>query len=410
VTGYSLRTATPDDLPAMREVIRSNFHGLGAPDPDGTFHLVVDPARYTLAVAEPGGQIVGTAGVLTRDLAVPGAVVPVAHVTGVTVSPVHTRRGLLRRMMTEQLTGVPEAVAVLWASEGRIYHRFGYGLAAQNVSIRADRREVAIRGDLGLDAGTLRAAVPAEVRKELAEVYARAMAARPGWSSRHDGWWTHLTRDPENERNGHTATRAVLFENADGVVDGYTRYRIRNEWDDNGPKGEVNVVELVATTPVAYAALWRFLLRVDLTRTVVMGLSSVDEPIFHLVDEPRRLGGKVGDGLWIRIVDLPRALTSRRYAAPVDVVLEVTDALLPANAGRWRLRVGAGGALVNCAPSTDPADLTCDVTDLGAAYLGGTKLGALTATGRIQEHRPGAVAAASTAFGWHVTPASIEIF
>src|SRR5262249_33729023 len=126
--------------------------------------------------------------------------------------------------------------------------------------------------------------------------------------------------------------------------------------------------------------------------------------------EPRQLGANVGDGLWVRIVDLPRALTSRRYAAPVDVVFEVTDALLPDNAGRWRLRVGAGGALVNCTRADGEPDFSLDIADLGAAYLGGTRLGALQLTGRVREHRPGAVAAASTAFGWHVTPSSIEIF
>lgn len=408
MTGYSLRAATPADIDAFSRVIRTAFNVNGEPDPSDSVRAVIDPARYTLA--ELDGRIVGTAGIFTRDLAVPGAVIPAAHVTGVSVAATHTRKGLLRRMMTSQLSTVPEAVAVLWASEGRIYQRFGYGLATHNVTIRADRRELAVRGTVGVGTGTLRAAVPSEVRKELSEVYDRLLPDQPGWSSRDDAWWGHLTSDPEARREGFTATRAVLYENAEGVVEGYTRYRIRNEWDDNGPKGEVNVVELVAATPDATAALWRFLLGVDLTRTVVKGLSSPDEAVFHLVEEPRRLGAKIGDGLWIRIVDLPRALTARRYAAPVDVVLGVTDTLLPANAGRWRLRVGAGGALVNCAPTDAPADLTCDVTDLGAAYLGGTKLGALAATGRVQEHRPGAVAAASTAFGWHVTPTSIEIF
>ncbi len=408
MTGYSLRAATTADIDAFARVIRAAFNVTGEPDPTDTIRTVIDPQRYTLAHLD--GEIVGTAGILTRDLAVPGAVIPAAHVTAVTVAATHTRKGLLRRMMTEQLTTAPEAIAVLWASEGRIYQRFGYGLASQNVTIRADRRELSIRGTAGAGTGTLRGAVPSEVLKELSEVYARVLAEQPGLSSRDDTWWAHLTSDPEKHRDGFTATRAVLYENADGAVEGYTRYRVRNEWDDNGPKGEVNVIELVAATPDATAALWRFLLGVDLTRTVVKGQSSVDEAIFHLVDEPRRLGGKVGDGLWLRIVDLPRALTSRRFAAPVDVVLDVTDDLLPANAGRWRLRVGAGGALVNCAPTDAPADLSCDVTDLGAAYLGGTKLGALAATGRVREHRPGAVAAASTAFGWHVTPLSIEIF
>ncbi|WP_432844238.1 sterol carrier protein domain-containing protein [Dactylosporangium sp. CA-092794] len=169
-------------------------------------------------------------------------------------------------------------------------------------------------------------------------------------------------------------------------------------------------MEVVAATPTAYTELYRFLLRIDLARTLVQGLTSVDEPLFHLVDEPRQLGSRLTDGLWVRIRDLPAALTARRYAAPVDVVFEVTDALLPANAGRWRLRVGAGGALVTCTRADGEPDFVLDIADLAAAYLGGTPLGTLHQAGRIREHRPTAVAAASTAFGWPVAPNSIEIF
>ncbi|GAA2644568.1 amikacin resistance N-acetyltransferase Eis2 [Dactylosporangium fulvum] len=406
MSDYVLRTSTPEDFDAFSRVILDAFATPGAPDATDTIRTVVEFPRYL--VVEHDGRVVASTGALTRDLAIPGGVLPAAHVTAVSVAATHTRKGLLRRMMTEQLTGVPEAIAVLWASEGRIYQRFGYGLASQNVTLRIDRREVALR--TAQEDGTLRAAVPSEVVKELSGVYDRVLPGRPGWSSRNETWWAHLTSDPESRRDGYTAARAVLYQNPDGGVDGYARFKVRNTWDDNGPKHEVNVTEVVAATPVAYSALWRFLFRIDLSRTVVLGLSNVDEPLFHLVDEPRRLGGKLGDGLWLRIVDLPRALTSRKYAAPVDVVLEVTDALLPSNAGTWRLRVGAGGALVNCARVDSAPDLTLDVADLGAAYLGGTKLGMLALNGRVVEHRPGAVAATSTAFGWHVTPSSIEIF
>jgi predicted acetyltransferase len=410
---YVVRPAVPEDLDAISRVFRDAFGMTGAPDPADSVRTVIEPERYL--VPEHEGEIVGTAGILTRDMSIPGAVIPVAHVTAVSVAATHTRRGLLRRMMTEQITGAPEAVAALWASEGRIYQRFGYGLASQNVTFRADRRELSLRvpaaGSLH-STGSLRSAVPSAVIEELAQVYSRVLPTRIGWSSRDEKWWKHLTDDPETRRDGKTAMRAVLYSNAAGEVDGYARYRIRSDWDDNGPKQEVNVTEVVAATAEAYAELYRFLLRIDLARTLVQGCASVDEPIFHLVDEPRQLGAKVGDGLWVRILDLPRALTARRYAAPIDVVLEVTDAIVPGNAGLWRLRAGAGGALVTCAPAGDgaAADITLDVADLGAAYLGGTRLGALHLAGRIVEHRPGAVAAASTAFGWAVTPSSIEIF
>ncbi|MGI5245170.1 GNAT family N-acetyltransferase [Dactylosporangium sp. CA-139066] len=406
MSDYVLRTATEQDRDGLVRVRREAFGITGSPNPDDTVRTVLEPPRNHLV--EHDGEVVGVVGAFTRDMAVPGAVIPVAHVTGVVVSPVHTRKGLLRRMITQQLHDSPEAVAALWASEGRIYQRFGYGLAAQNMTIRADRRDLSVR--MPPAPGRLRSAVPSDVIKELSEVYSRVLPTRPGWSSRSDTWWRHLTSDPEHRREGGTAARAVLFENPEGVVEGYARFRIKPGWDDNGPKQEVNVIEVAATTTAAYAELYRFLLRIDLARTMVQGCSSVDEPLFHMVDEPRQLGGKVGDGLWVRIIDLPRALTARKYAAPVDVVLEVTDALLEANAGRWRLRVGAGGALVTCTPADGEADLTLDIADLAAAYLGGTRLGALHLAGRIKEHRPSAVAATSTAFGWPVTPNSIEIF
>jgi predicted acetyltransferase len=406
MSDYVLRTAAEADLDALARLRFEAFGEAQEPDPTSTFRTIAELDRTQLA--EHNGQVVAALGVFTRDLAVPGAVLPAAHVTGVAVAPVHTRKGLLRRMVTEQLRTAPEALAVLWASEGRIYQRFGYGLAAHNVTMRADRREVTLRAPQA--PGTLRAAVPSDVWKELSQVYSRVLPNRPGWSSRDENWWKHLTSDPPHRRGGATATRAVLFENPGGQVDGYARYRTRPGWDDNGPKQEINVVEVVAATPEAYTELYRLLLRVDLARTMVQGQSSIDEPLFHLVDEPRQLGGKIGDGLWVRIIDLPRALTARRYAAPLDVVFEVTDDLQPANAGRWRLRAGAGGALVNCARSDAAPDFTLGIADLAAAYLGGPRLGALHLAGRVHEHRPGAVAAASTAFGWSVAPYSIEVF
>ena len=148
----------------------------------------------------------------------------------------------------------------------------------------------------------------------------------------------------------------------------------------------------------------------DLTRQTSLWLGSVDEPLMYMVDEPRRLGSRVGDGLWVRVVDVPAALAARRYAAPVDVVLEVGDALLPRNAGRWRLRVIEDGS-ATCTPApADEPDLALDVADLGALYLGGTPLGALAAAGRVTELRAGALRGAGTAFSWHVPPTAIEVF
>jgi predicted acetyltransferase len=239
-------------------------------------------------------------------------------------------------------------------------------------------------------------------------VYEAERPTRPGWSSRSEPWWSgHRLGDPPGWRRGATARRATLHEGAAGV-DGYALWRTKSDWTTGGPAGEVLVDEVVAAGPDAYLALWRFLLSIDLTRSTKLWLGSPDEPLLHLANEPRRLGAALGDGLYVRIVDLPAALAARRYAAPVDVVIEVTDPLVPGNAGRWRLTAGPDAA--TCTSTDQPADLACDIVDLAAAYLGGTRLAGLADAGRVRELRPGALTAATTGFGWHRTPAANEIF
>src|SRR3712207_8818896 len=51
-----------------------------------------------------GDRVVATSGVYSRTLTVPGAVVPCAGVSWVTVSPTHRRRGVLTAIMRRQLT------------------------------------------------------------------------------------------------------------------------------------------------------------------------------------------------------------------------------------------------------------------------------------------------------------------
>jgi predicted acetyltransferase len=174
--------------------------------------------------------------------------------------------------------------------------------------------------------------------------------------------------------------------------------------DPRGPRGEVRVRELLATTPEARARLWSFLLDQDLTATLTWHSAPVDEPLPLMLANPRGADLAPRTGLWVRLVDLPRALTARAYEGELDVVLEVSDASCPWNAGRWRL---AGGA---CERTTAPADLTLDTAALAAAYLGGTTLVQLAAAGRVDELRPGALQRASAAFRGAVAPWSPDNF
>jgi predicted acetyltransferase len=402
-----MRIATAEDLPELATFVSGAFLHDAEDETLDLFRLVDEPERSHVITDD--GRIVGTGAVLTRDLTVPGASLAAAHVTGVAVAATHRRRGLLTRIMTAQLQAVAEQgdepIAVLWASEGGIYGRFGYGLACWQVQYDVVTRETSVPA--GPSTGRLRQAVPRDVIDELAQVYDRAQPERPGRSSRDQRWWKFLTADPKPWRRDMSAQRAVLYQEA-GSVEGYATWRVKGGWSASGPSGEVAVNEVVATTGDAYAALWRFLLSIDLTRTVKFSFAALDEPLPHLVNNPNALETHVSPGLWVRLVDLPTALSARRYSAPVDVVMDVSDAMLPDNAGRWRLVTGA--AAPRCDRTEAEPDLTMDVRALGAVYLGGISMHSLAAAGLVTERTPGTLAAASAAFGWPIAPASWEIF
>jgi predicted acetyltransferase len=402
-----VRAGTPDDWAGVSRLMAQVFHQVYDPDSRTVEQGTYEPERALLAV--DGDAVVGHAAAFTRDLSVPGDVVPAAHVTLVGVAPTHRRRRLLTRMMHRQLHEIRaagrEAVAVLWASEGRIYPRFGYGLAARKLDLEISTREVRLAETPAV--GRLRAVDPATSWTELAKVYEQLRAERPGWSSRDERWWRYVLADTPAHRYGATELRAVVHEGPHGV-DGYAVWRTKGGWEASGPNAEVYVREVAATDTPAYLALWRFLLNIDLTRTVRYHYATVDEPLQHLVDEPRRLGARFGDSLWVRLVDVPTALAARRYAAPVDAVLEVTDPLLPDNTGRWHLTGDPRGG--SCRRTDAPADLACEVRDLGAAYLGGTSLASLATAGRVRELRGGTLPQVSTAFGWHRPPSAVEVF
>ena len=131
----------------------------------------------------------------------------------------------------------------------------------------------------------------------------------------------------------------------------------------------------------------------------------------------RAAAPRTPDNLWVRLVDVAAALAGRQYAADVDVTLAVTDTRLPANAGVYRLRADAFGpaSVERVDPEFEAPELSLDVRELGAAYLGGRSLAALTAAGLVTVHpragQPGnALARASAAFGWPIAPGSSWVF
>ncbi|MEU9717886.1 GNAT family N-acetyltransferase [Streptomyces sp. NPDC047976] len=370
------------------------------------FRSLTEPDR-SLGVWD-GGDCVGSASAFGFRLSVPGgALVPASGVTFVGVAPTHRRRGVLTSLMRRQLDDIrtgEEPIAVLTASEPEIYGRFGYGTAAYSLAVDIDTTRVRLSVPPGTDAVRLRLVDPEKSLADCERVYAGLVAGRPGMLARQPGWERDALLDVPELRGGASPLKCVVAEDADGGVIGYARYQVKPDWELSGSDGKVEVREVHAPDPAAYAALWRYLFEIDLTWHVRAYRQPVDDALLHLVSDVRRCRAQQRDALHLRLVDLPAALEARAYGAAVDVVLEVEDAFCPWNAGRWRLTAAGGGGAVRCAPSSDAADLALSVRELGSAYLGGVTLTSLAAAGRVRELRAGALREASRAFAGDVAP------
>ncbi len=361
--------------------------------------------------AYEGSVLVGTAAIYSFTMTVPGGPRPVAGVTWVSVLPSHRRRGVLTAMMRRQLDDLHdqggEPVAALWASEAAIYGRFGYGSASMQAALEIPRSPLALSAEPADHALRVRLVAPEEALAVCEQVRETDRLARPGMAVRNERWQRRATWDPATEREGRSALRCVLVEDAAGVR-GFARYATEPKRVVTGNGSVVHVREAHASDPAAYATLWRFLTDLDLTATVNTRNRPLDDPLLTLLPNPRISSPRLSSGLFTRLVDVGRALEGRSYATPVDVLLDVRDPFCPWNQGCWRLSADLSGA--GCGRSTGTPDLSLSVTELGAAYLGGTSLLALAAAGRVTEHREGALAAASAAFRHDPLPWAPEVW
>lgn len=359
--------------------------------------------------AEIEGAVAGVYSVYTLRMPVPGGDVPTAGLTGVGVHPQHRRRGVLRAMVGHHLEDVHdrglEPVSALWAAEPGIYGRFGYGMASrvQRFTLRRGAVLVDVPGARDLSVRFERADRTGPQPAAVSACHEEARRGRPGMVSRDSpGLQQRMLADPKDWRDGGEPLKVLFVDDAAGRVRGYALFRRKEHWESTGPDGAVQVREAVALDAAASRVLWGRLTDLDLMGRVESGNRPLDDPLVHQLVDVRAASPRVGDGLWVRLVDVGAALAARGFAADVDVVLDVTDATCAWNARRWRLAGGHDGA--TCEPTTDPADLALDVQALGAAYLGGETLRALAGAGLVTELRPGPLGVASRAMASDVAP------
>jgi predicted acetyltransferase len=354
-------------------------------------------------------RCVGTLRSLDLEVTVPrGAVVGAEGITNVAVVPDHRRRGLLSRMMRLGLDGAAargRALAALIASEYRIYGRFGFGPATCAVGYNIDVRRAGGVRIPGADDGTVETLNLDDVGRFGPELHERFRRTQPGAIARDHTGWRLRTGDLRNPYREWTQPMAVLYRGTDEVPAGMALYHADGTWQDGDPDFALTVHDLFAVHLTAAAALWRHLLTSEWATRVTAANIAPDDPLPLLLDNPRacvRQAGTGADHLWLRILDVARALQARTYDAPGRLVLDVTDRLGYAS-GRFVLQTGRDGN-ASVTPADEPADLAMDVSTLGTIYLGDQTVHRLAAAGLVTEGHTGAVARADRMLRTAVRP------
>ncbi|MFD8274224.1 GNAT family N-acetyltransferase [Streptomyces flaveolus] len=406
-TDIDVRPITEAEFPDWNRALNTGFlqpPAVGAEQLEARRHQFV-PGR--LLGAFDGERCVATFRSFDQQVtAVGGVPVPADAVSNVTVSPTHRRRGLLTRMMAQDLAAAKErgdVVATLIAAEYPIYGRYGFGPATTMTEWTVDvpRAGLDPRRDAPEDGGRIDLVDGDDVRKLGPELHERLRRVQPGAVSRAELWWLARTGAVRMDGAPWTEPFYAVYRSADGEVEGMVSYRADDRWGDaKQPLNTATVDWLLGVTPAAERALWRYLCSIDWITTVKSGWRAPDDLLPHLLPDPRaaRIVTQA-DWLWVRILDVVRALEARTYGAAGTLVLEVVDrwgSLRSSGAGsgggpaggRWRLEASETGA--SCTPTTESAALVLGVGELAALWLGDESAVRLAALGRIREERAGA--------------------
>ncbi|MEU8775146.1 GNAT family N-acetyltransferase [Streptomyces sp. NPDC048606] len=411
-----VRPIAASELPAWLTTVNTGFLTPG----EATASDVAARSKYGDLARTLGGfdtetgSCVATFRSFAQELTVPGgAAVASSAITNVTVLPTHRRQGLLTRMMADELAAAHargDVVSTLIAAEYPIYGRYGFGPAASHHEWEVDVPRTGLdrhRALLGPGEGRVDLVDVTEVRRVGPALHERLRAAVHGVVNRDARWWSLRTGLEEVSHRPYRTQMHAVYRNPAGEVEGLVDYVADDHWTDAKlPQNTLQVNDLIAVTPAAERALWRFVCSVDWVLKVRTGRRAPDDLLPSLLPDARtaRLV-TAADFLWVRVLDVVRALQARTYAVPGVLVLEVEDPAGPAG-GRYRLDAGAG----TCARTEDPADLRLGASELGSLYLGGESAVRLGALGRVTQLRPGALALAESVFRTARSPWCPDVF
>lgn len=388
----AIRTISPDETATWLASLRTSFNASWPVEPLAEDVRTLWDYERVWAATE-GDAIVGTARTWATELTVPGgALLQGTAIAAVSVLPTHRRRGVMRGLMGADLAAARErgeVVGVLWASQAPIYSRFGFGPATRAAIWTVEVSARAIPGKARSGALTI-TPVSVEARDLVKGVFERWRARQPGEVRRREFTWDlELGLRPRLRGDDPWAGTLVIHRDPGGEPDGYVRYHLEERWERRQGRGVLHVDELHTLTDEAYRDLWRLVCGMEWASSVRAEQRAAQERLPWLVSDGRTAQPEsVADGLWLAIIDLPRALEARGYESDGHLVVGVASA--DGTVERVELDASRDGA--TCLPTDGSPDVVVPASALAAAYLGDVPLRVATIGSGADEHRPGALA------------------
>jgi predicted acetyltransferase len=382
----TFRTATESDWPSICYADGRGFGFAYTPEQVERARPIHDVSRFELAF--DGKEIVAIVGAYSLNVTLPGGgQLPMGGLTWVSTAATHRRQGLLTQLMARSMDDIDrrgEPVAMLGASEAGIYERFGFGVATQVRVTEIDRRLVQLRPEFRPRRGSVRFVDGDAAQQHMVEVWSRFHRLRSGEVDRSEAWHRFLFEQRAMPQGSMSASFYLAHR------DGFAVYRIEEHWNEGRPAHKLRILELVAVTGDAHAALWHTLLGIDLVGVIASRQVPIDDPLPYLLTDPRALQTiALNDGVWVNVRNVAACFSARRYCVVDRLVVDI-------DGDRWAIDGGPDGA--SCRRVRTRPDLVTDRASVGALLLGGVRPSALAAGRRLEARSSDALRRADAFF------------
>jgi predicted acetyltransferase len=323
-----------------------------------------------------------------------GRRVPTVGLAGVGVAPERRGTGVATEMCkatVRELHRQRVALSTLYPSTQKLYRGAGWEIAGGRWEVKIAPSLIRVRDT----AASLREMAPKD-RPKVMELYRSRAALRNGELDRGPYMWSRVF-----EPRGRSP-RCFLVEHR-GALEGYAvLYQATRE----PPHSDVVALDVTATTARAARRILSLFAEHKTLADSVTWRGGPSDVLLHLLPE-RGYEVRLRDPWMLRICHVPQALEARGYGAAVagELHLAVEDDVVPANSGKWMVRIQGGKATVE---KGGRGRLRLDARALAALYTGHMTAEALAVTGALAG--PADDLARATALFAGATPAMTDAF